>query len=101
MRGIARKRLIVIAVIATVAAAPMGGFALGFFHCTDCGFNIFGRMFVGLVFAVLTPLSGGFPPQDEAGVSASLNAWPYIGGAWVLIFLALVAREHRRIKERH
>jgi hypothetical protein len=99
MMGIARKRLIVIAVIATVAAAPMGGFVFGFLHCTDCGFNVFGRMFVGLVFAVLTPLSGGFPPQDEAGVSASLNAWPYIGGTWLVIVLLLAAREHRRGKK--
>ena len=99
MAEITRKRLIVIAVIATMAAAPVGGFVFGFLHCTDCGFDIIGRTFVGLVFAVLTPLSGGFPPLDEAGVGKPWNVWPYIGGAWVLIFLLLVVRERGRKKQ--
>ena len=59
------KRLAIIALISATLALPLGGFVFGFMHCDDCGFNILGRGFVGLVFAVLAPLSGGFPPPER------------------------------------
>ena len=90
------KRLAIIALISAVLAMLLGGFVFGFMHCDDCGFNILGRGFVGLVFAVLTPLSGGFPPQNEGGVGAPFNAWPHIAVTWALLVTFLVYRAKKK-----
>jgi hypothetical protein len=90
------KRISIIAIISAVAAGPIGGFFFGFMNCSDCGWNVFSRAFIGCVMAVLTPLYGGFPPQNEGGVGAPFNAWPHIAGAAVLTFGTLVYLEHRR-----
>jgi hypothetical protein len=94
------KRIVILALISAALAVPLGGFVFGFMHCDDCGFNIFGRSFIGLIFAVLTPLSGGFPPQNEGGVGPPFNAWPHITGAWVLLFSCLCYRQRKRIQKK-
>ena len=78
------KHVVISLVVGAVLAMPLGGFFLGFVQCEDCGANIFGRALLGLVFAVLTPLSGGFPPRSGGGASL-FNAWPHILIAWALI----------------
>jgi hypothetical protein len=92
------KRLLVIVAVSIVAAGPLGGFIFGFITCDDCGWNVFGRAFIGCVMAVITPLSGGFPPQNEGGVGAPFNAWPHIAGAGIVVFAILFYRERRKRK---
>jgi hypothetical protein len=94
------QRFAVIALISAALAMPLGGFAFGFLHCDDCGFNILGRGFVGVVFAVLTPLSGGFPPQNEGGVGPPFNAWPHIVLSWVLLISFLLYRSKKKSRSR-
>ena len=77
--GVAAGRSFFIGVI-------VGGFCLGFVKCENCGDGVLGRVFIGLVSAVLTPLSAGFPPENEAGVGTPYNAWPYIIPAWAFFF---------------
>src|SRR5688572_15942179 len=89
------KRTAIIALISASLAMPLGGFVFGFMHCDDCGFNILGRSFIGVVFAILTPLAGGFPPQNEGGVGAPFNAWPHISGTGLLLFSAMLYREKK------
>lgn len=92
------SRLLVIAAISIVAAGPLGGFIFGFVTCSDCGWNVFARAFIGCVMAILTPLSGGFPPRNEGGVGAPFNAWPHIAAAGVIVFSILSYRERRKRK---
>lgn len=89
-------RLLVSALISAALAMPLGGFIFGFMQCADCGANPLGRGFIGLVFAVLTPLFGGFPPRNEGGVGAPFNAWPHIVAAWMLLLAYLIYRDKTR-----
>lgn len=90
------RRILILLVISLAVAGPAGGFIFGVLNCDDCGWNMLGRLFVGCVMAVLTPLSGGFPPQNEGGVGPPFNAWPHIVAAGILTFGFLVYRECRK-----
>lgn len=90
------KRILMIAVISFIVAGPLGGFFFGFLNASDPNPGIFGRLFIGCVMAVLTPLSFGFPPQNEGGVGPPFNAWPHIAIAGVAVFTTLLLRERRR-----
>lgn len=94
------KRLALFAFLSAVLALPLGGFVFGFMSCEDCGFNLFGRAFVGLVFAVLTPLSGGFPPRNEGGVGAPFNAWPHIVITWAILSAWMVHRARKKLAKK-
>jgi hypothetical protein len=94
------KRVAVMALISAAMAMPLGGFVFGFMHCDDCGFDLLGRGFIGLVSAVLTPLSGGFPPQNEGGVGPPFNAWPHIVVTWTLLFAWLVYLSQKKSKKK-
>jgi len=73
------KPLLKSAVFSVLLAMPVGGFVFGFVHATHCAWwNIVGRGFIGVIFAVLTPLCWGHPPQNEGGVGEPFNVWPYI-----------------------
>jgi hypothetical protein len=91
-------RLLVIAAMSIVAAGPLGGFVFGFITCSDCGWNIVSRAFIGCVMAIVTPLSGGFPPQNEGGVGEPFNTWPYIITAGLFVFALLAYRDYRKQK---
>ena len=92
-------RLVAFMMISLVAAGPFGGFVFGFLTCSDCGWNIFGRLFIGCVMAVLTPLSGGFPPRNEGGVGEPFNAWPHIVMVGFVVFAVLVYRDIKKQKQ--
>ena len=98
MNNIFRNQKLKAVILATILAAPVGGFIMGFVRCTDCGWNILWRVFVGLVFAALTPIFAGFPPANEAGVGTRLNAWPYISLTWIGLMAFLYLRIRRRKK---
>jgi hypothetical protein len=85
------RRLLIPAFISLASCVPAGGFLLGFVQCQDCGWNPASRSFIGLVYALLTTLTFGFPPKNEGGVGAPFNAWPYIAIAAAAIFIASVA----------
>ncbi|MFN3651189.1 MAG: hypothetical protein ACK47B_16560 [Armatimonadota bacterium] len=77
-------------VMTGILAYFAGGFVAGVVWCRDChGLigNTLGRLFIGIVMAVLSALSGGFPPQNEAGVGEPRNAWPFILGCWAVFFV--------------
>jgi hypothetical protein len=90
------KRLAVSTIISAALALPLGGFVFGFMNCEDCGANVFGRALVGLIFAFLTPVTGGFPPRNEGGVGDPFNAWPHIVATWILLTAFLVSRARRK-----
>ena len=93
------KRLLILLAISIALAGPAGGFIFGFMNCSDCGWNVLGRLFIGCIMAVLAPLSGGFPPQNEGGVGPPFNAWPHIIATGVLTFGLLVYRERRKTRK--
>jgi len=52
----------------------------GFTHATGVGWDLAGildRVFIRVIFAVLTTLFMGFPPRNEGQVGEPFNAWPY------------------------
>jgi hypothetical protein len=85
------RRLLIPAFISLALCMPAGGFLLGFVKCQDCGWNPASRALIGLVYAVLTPLTLGFPPKNEGGVGAPFNAWPYIAIAAAALFVISAA----------
>ena len=93
-----RYRLQIIVAVILLLSLPAGGFVFGFLTCSDCGWNIIGRIFIGFVFAVLTPLTWGFPPRNEGGVGPPFNAWPHIVCTAVVLFVVLYVRERRRAR---
>jgi hypothetical protein len=78
---------------------PVGGFLFGFAHCVGCGWNPAMRAFIGVVYAVLTPISLGYPPKNEGGVGEPFNAWPYIAIAAVVIFVVVAALVYIRDRD--
>ena len=90
------RRLVVIALVSAVVAGPLGGFVFGLMNCSDCGWNVFGRVFIGCVMAILTPVCGGFPPRNEGGVGERFNAWPHIITVALITFGILVYLESRK-----
>ena len=92
------KRRVAMLAIGLAVSFPFGGFLFGFVTCEGCGWNIFGRMFIGCVFAVLTPMTLGFPPKNEGGVGEPYNAWPFILFAWFVISSLLLWRDIRAKK---
>jgi hypothetical protein len=74
-------------IISALLGYCLGGFVTGMVWC-ECGFNIFERVFAGILVGLFSVISLGFPPADEAGVNI-LNAWPYIFVCWVVTYLAL------------
>ncbi|MCJ8331077.1 MAG: hypothetical protein HRT89_09280 [Lentisphaeria bacterium] len=69
-------------------AIIIGGFLGGFINCTGCD-GILDRVFLGLIFIILTPLCGGMIPEDEGGGGPVLNMWPYIIFSWVILSSAI------------
>jgi hypothetical protein len=74
------------AILSAILAYLGGGFLAGMVWCHDCGFNIFGRIFVSIITGFLSIFSFGFPPANEGNVGASLNTWPYIFICWLAIY---------------
>lgn len=74
-----KKRLFVSALVSAALAMPVGGFVFGFIHAPVSEYyNFIGRGFGGVVYAFLTPLSLGFPPEALEDHAQQCNLWPYI-----------------------
>lgn len=78
MTGIAGKALLLAAILFSggVLSMVVGGFVFGFVQAGTTGnpgSEIFDRIFIGVVFAFLTSLSGGYPPENEGGSEPSYN----------------------------
>lgn len=76
------KQTILYAVLAYLA----GGFLAGMVWCHDCGFNLFARIFIGIVMGIASIFTFGFPPANEGNVGTPLNAWPYIFACWLALY---------------
>ena len=85
-----------ILIISLVLTLPVLGFVSGLIMCTDCGGNIFGRVFVGLIYTVLTTLSFGQPLLDEGGANFINLRW-YIIPVFVILYflLAYISRKRK------
>jgi hypothetical protein len=81
--------------VAVIAAGPVGGFLLGLLNPGDPDPNPIGRVVYSCMMAVQTPLHAGFPPHAQGQATVTLNAWPLIGVAFLLISGWLLGRERR------
>lgn len=96
MNPMKSKRLWRHAAVSLIAAGPAGGFLFGLTHAGDPDPNPIGRLFHAGIMAVQTPLHAGFPTYSGTGVPQTINAWPYIVAACLLILGALIYRDRRR-----
>ena len=82
--------LLVLVAVTGVLAYFAGGFVAGVVWC-EAGDsllgNTVGRLFIGVVYCVLSAITFGFQPGDTGG-AARLNTWPFILGCWAVFFLA-------------
>ena len=90
------KRLGLAAAVSLIAAGPAGGFLFGILNAGDPDPNPVGRVVYACMMAVMTPWHAGFPPHHGAGPGHSINAWPHIAIAFLLIFGWLICRDWRR-----
>jgi hypothetical protein len=87
-----KKRLFVSALVSAALAMPVGGFVFGFIHAPVSEYyNLLGRGFVGVEYAILTPLSLGFPPRALEDHAQSCDVWPYITICGFIIFSIYIA----------
>ena len=87
------KRLGRHAAVSLIAAGPAGGFILGLLNAGDPDPNPVGRFVHACMLTVLTPLHGGFPPNNQTGAGQSFNAWPHIAISFLLILGWFVYRD--------
>jgi hypothetical protein len=82
-----KKRLFISALVSVVLAMPMVGFVFGIIT-TEGGESVplFGRLWVGALYTIMTPLSLGFPPTALEDNAQSYNLWPYIIVCGLVIF---------------
>ena len=83
------------AIISLLLSVPVAGFICGVYICSDCGFNPFNYVLIGLMhaFLLVTLLGICFTGGDigicfsggDSGCSSTANLLPYVP----LIFLAL------------
>ena len=84
--------------LSLIAAGPLGGFLLGLIRGGDPDPNPIGRVVYACMMAVRTPWHAGFPPDDLAGGGRTLNAWPWIVVAALLILGLLAYPDRKRAK---
>ena len=69
-------------ILALIFSFPVTGFIYGFFACKDYGngpSGVMGRLFIGLVEALLTTITLGAPWENEGGsTSTSLQLYVFI-----------------------
>lgn len=84
------------------ASLLAGGFVFGFVNAGGCDWSllgILGRLFIGVLYAFLTPIFCGFPPQNEAGVGEPFNVWPYAAPIFALLLSVTLGVLHRQMKK--
>jgi hypothetical protein len=89
VRPMKNIKFIAIAIfISLIISLLLGGFIFGFVNADDCPrglWGIFGRIFIGIIFAILNLVFYGFPPKNEGGVGEPFNTWLYVGIVFILI----------------
>jgi hypothetical protein len=85
--------------ISLLAAGPAGGFLFGVLNAGDPDPNPIGRVVHAAMMAVVTPLHAGFPPHGSVGAGQTLNLWPHIATAGLLIFGWLCYRDRRAARK--
>ena len=92
------KNIAIATFISLELSLSIGGFIFGFVNAENCYrgiLGILGRLFIGIVFAILNPVFYGFPPQNEGGVGEPFNTWLYVG----VVFILIVPSVYRFIKK--
>ncbi len=92
------KNVVLALLVTGIWAYLLGGFIAGVVWCEGCNGvigNTLGRLFVGVITAYLSAITGGFPPPDASGAGTPLNVWPFILACWgvflgVLLIIALL-----------
>ncbi len=87
-----------LALVAMLFTFPATGFVYGMIACTDCGYNIFGRVFIGLIHAIFILFGGGTVLKNEGG-GDSVNLRIYLIPAFILIFALLKAISYFRSRK--
>jgi len=82
------EKNIKLALFSLISGMLIGGFIFGFTHCSDVNCSIPGRIIIGIVYLILTPLFAGFPPINEGG-TGSFNLWFYIIPIGIITFIYL------------
>lgn len=81
--------------VSLIAAGPAGGFLFGLMNAGDPDPNPIGRLVYSFMMAAMTPLHGGFPPQNAGGTGPSFNVWPHISVSFLLVFCWLAYRNRK------
>ena len=91
-----KKSLFISARVSAILAMPVTGFVFGFISAPV---SISQRAWLGLVYAIGTPLSLGCPPAALEDYAPSYNLWPYIIVCGLVIFGICTAFIHYRCKQ--
>jgi len=86
--------------VGLIAAGPAGGFLFGLLNAGDPDPNPIGRVVYCFLMAVRAPLHVGFPPQDGAGPGQTVNVWPHMAIAFLLLITWLFLRDRKASKGR-
>jgi hypothetical protein len=83
-----KKRLFISILVSAALAMPMGGFVFGITTTKGSPESIplSGKIWLGSVYAILTTISLGFPPEALEDQAQSYNVWPYITICGLIIF---------------
>ena len=81
--------------ISGVAAYFAGGFVMGMVMCEGCNqtivHNTLGRLFMGVIWSIMSALTLGFPPSNFVDGKPAINCWPYIITSWIVFMVFCVA----------
>ena len=80
-----QKKIILSLILSFLFCFPISGFIWGFCSCSDCGFNILGRFFMGLVGIVTATLAFGHDVETGTTITSI-----YILDLVVFILLNLI-----------
>jgi uncharacterized membrane protein YeaQ/YmgE (transglycosylase-associated protein family) len=96
-----RKLLFISAIIGILFSFPLTGFIYGFSVCKDCGEGItgfFGRIFIGLIEAILTTITLGNPWDNEGGTtSTNLRFYVFLTALIITLILFFILKRKREV----
>ncbi|KIA95038.1 hypothetical protein OA93_19010 [Flavobacterium sp. KMS] len=94
-----RKLLFISVIVGIIFSFPLTGFIYGFSVCKDCGEGIngiLGRIFIGLVEAILTIITLGAPWDNEGGTtSTNLRFYVFLTALIITLLLFFILKRKR------
>jgi hypothetical protein len=92
---VTQKQFILSAVYSLVLCLPIGGFIWGFCVSTEYGFNIFGRLFIGLIGVAAATLTLGHDVETGDPIPAIYFTEAIV---FVALNVAFYMRNKRKLK---